>query len=57
MMTDGEALIQAFVEEAVRRKKAETIAQNVIAENERLVTEIAELKKAAMPLEAKDGPA
>ena len=56
-MTDGEALIQAFVEEAVRRKKAETIAQNVIAENERLVTEIAELKKAAMPLEAKDGPA
>jgi len=56
-MTDGEALIQAFVEEAVRRKKAETIAQNVIAENERLVLEIADLKKAAMPTKVKDGPA
>lgn len=44
-MTDTDALIQAFVEETIRRKKTETAFHNVLAENKRLAARLAELEK------------
>jgi len=44
-MTDVDALVQAFAEEAVRRKKAEIALINMRDENKRLAARIAELDK------------
>lgn len=45
-MTDTEALVAAFIEEVVRRVKAEAVAANTLKENARLAAELAEMKNA-----------
>ncbi len=46
-MNDVDALIQAFVEEAIRRKKLEAVVAGLRSENTRLAGDVATLRKAA----------
>lgn len=46
-MGDADALIQVFIEEAIRRKKAEAQVAALLAENQRLASRLTELESAS----------
>jgi len=57
-MDDVTALMQGFIEEVIRRKKAESVAQNTLDENKRLAAQVAAWEKAhpeGLPAEAPNG--
>lgn len=55
-MNDVQALISALARACMEREKAETIAQNLLAENRRLAAQIAELEKPPVPEKAPSAP-